>query len=478
MKVDEIRSLSLPHKVNRMSLLISLPKNWSKKMQKEKQGQPNNLCKQTFGIENCVHSAEDCEDQIITFESVLDSVVILWLRSTAMVAKSSLREPFSITYVKRLRACLPYHPNQLLNIYAKSNIVQKENVLIIDSDAVKPQLKAATQEKQHKSPSFANMQLCSLESEWEMDATGGNVNPVINNLGDRFPRRGRTLAATQTEIVPANASLQARLLESGNNPIHPSVQEAIGAGHKRNDRRLPGLDTAATTIGGPVIVISYVNAAIDTTAIGFKRRRLLIKNQLMTHLTLGFDTALNIETLVAAAERRETPIEAPPSETQDKISFIINNLSIANIEPKAKEFTEVLKEEYYPWFAQYMVMKRESLGMKVYAFIIMLAVYTLGLGPDCIFTLTAIAKWECSSYGRALALHARGTGFDSPHFLIFSLCQGSHVVTHPDADIVSVLRPTENVLRGWVNCKVTRPDADIVSVLRPKEYVLRGWVNC
>ncbi|GKD33613.1 SNF2-related, N-terminal domain-containing protein [Tanacetum coccineum] len=61
-------------------------------------------------------------------------------------------------------------------------------------------------------------------------------------------------------------------------------------------------------------------------------------------------------------------------------------------------------------------------GMKVYAFIIMLAVCTLGLGPGCIFTLSSIAKWECSSYGRALALHARGTGFDSPHFYIFLLC--------------------------------------------------------
>ncbi|XP_024992563.1 CCR4-NOT transcription complex subunit 1 isoform X1 [Cynara cardunculus var. scolymus] len=74
-----------------------------------------------------------------------------------------------------------------------------------------------------------------------------------------------------------------------------------------------------------------------------------------------FGSALNIETLVAAAERRETPIEAPPSETQDKISFIINNLSAANIEAKAKEFTEILKEQYYPWFAQYMVMKRASI---------------------------------------------------------------------------------------------------------------------
>jgi CCR4-NOT transcription complex subunit 1 len=74
-----------------------------------------------------------------------------------------------------------------------------------------------------------------------------------------------------------------------------------------------------------------------------------------------FGSALNIETLVAAAERRETPIEAPASEIQDKISFIINNLSLPNIEAKAKEIGEFLKEEYYPWFAQYMVMKRASI---------------------------------------------------------------------------------------------------------------------
>ncbi|KHG27375.1 CCR4-NOT transcription complex subunit 1 [Gossypium arboreum] len=74
-----------------------------------------------------------------------------------------------------------------------------------------------------------------------------------------------------------------------------------------------------------------------------------------------FGSALNIETLVAAAERRETPIEAPTSEIQDKISFIINNISVANIEAKGKEFTEILTEQYYPWFAQYMVMKRASI---------------------------------------------------------------------------------------------------------------------
>ncbi|XP_020592534.1 CCR4-NOT transcription complex subunit 1 isoform X2 [Phalaenopsis equestris] len=77
--------------------------------------------------------------------------------------------------------------------------------------------------------------------------------------------------------------------------------------------------------------------------------------------TSGFGAALNIETLVAAAEQRDTPMEAPASEVQDKILFIVNNISTANMEAKAKEFTEVLKEQYYPWFAQYMVMKRASI---------------------------------------------------------------------------------------------------------------------
>ncbi|KAL6321921.1 hypothetical protein AAG906_035821 [Vitis piasezkii] len=74
-----------------------------------------------------------------------------------------------------------------------------------------------------------------------------------------------------------------------------------------------------------------------------------------------FGSALNIETLVAAAERRDTHIEAPTSEIQDKISFLINNIASANIEAKAKEFTEILDEQYYPWFARYMVMKRASI---------------------------------------------------------------------------------------------------------------------
>ncbi|OIT36093.1 PREDICTED: CCR4-NOT transcription complex subunit 1 [Nicotiana attenuata] len=113
---------------------------------------------------------------------------------------------------------------------------------------------------------------------------------------------------------------------------------------------VPSSDTAS--IQKPQGSVSA--SAVLTSSPGFLRPSRAITSA-------RFGSALNIETLVAAAERRETPIEAPASEIQDKISFIINNLSAANIEAKAKEFTGIVEEQYYPWFAQYMVMKRASI---------------------------------------------------------------------------------------------------------------------
>jgi len=97
-------------------------------------------------------------------------------------------------------------------------------------------------------------------------------------------------------------------------------------------------------------------------ATGFLRNRSASTGLPRQHsYTTGFGAALNIETLVAAAEQRDRPIETPPSEVHDKVLFMINNISTSNMEAKAKEFNEVLQEQYYPWFAQYMVMKRASI---------------------------------------------------------------------------------------------------------------------
>jgi len=41
------------------------------------------------------------------------------------------------------------------------------------------------------------------------------------------------------------------------------------------------------------------------------------------------------------------------------VAFIINNIAVANLEAKAREMHDTIRDEaYYSWFAQYLVMKR------------------------------------------------------------------------------------------------------------------------
>ena len=67
--------------------------------------------------------------------------------------------------------------------------------------------------------------------------------------------------------------------------------------------------------------------------------------------------ATNIDTLIAGREE----LLVPPESLQDKIFFIFNNLSIANMDTKAKELLNVMDDKYVPWAAQYLVMKRASI---------------------------------------------------------------------------------------------------------------------
>ncbi|XP_043718243.1 CCR4-NOT transcription complex subunit 1-like isoform X3 [Telopea speciosissima] len=136
----------------------------------------------------------------------------------------------------------------------------------------------------------------------------------------------------------------------------PAVQPSLVSAHDAVTNQKPLQMVPSQNVGsGP--------AAMSSSP-GFLRssRGVMSTSMLRQHsYSTGFGSALNIETLVQAAERRDTPIEAPASEIQDKMLFIVNNISTANLEAKAKEFTEILKEQYYPWFAQYIVMKRASI---------------------------------------------------------------------------------------------------------------------
>ncbi|XP_074263170.1 uncharacterized protein LOC141585978 isoform X2 [Silene latifolia] len=174
-----------------------------------------------------------------------------------------------------------------------------------------------------------------------ISSLGTTVNELI---GSNSSHPGQQLSSSlrfqprQSALVEEGAKASTTMNSFTKPPIAASVQPT--ATSSADSVSLPKLQSAQSAPG----MLSISSA--------FSRNR---------GSTTRFGSALNIETLEAAAERRETPIEAPSSEVQDKISFIINNISSANVETKAKEFSEILKEQYYPWFAQYMVMKRASI---------------------------------------------------------------------------------------------------------------------
>ncbi|ORZ06742.1 CCR4-Not complex component, Not1-domain-containing protein [Lobosporangium transversale] len=70
-------------------------------------------------------------------------------------------------------------------------------------------------------------------------------------------------------------------------------------------------------------------------------------------------TSLNVDTLLIG--RDDIDYEAPNEQTQDKILFIVNNVSQSNLEVKLAEMKELLRESAYRWFSNYIVVKRASI---------------------------------------------------------------------------------------------------------------------
>lgn len=69
----------------------------------------------------------------------------------------------------------------------------------------------------------------------------------------------------------------------------------------------------------------------------------------------------NIDNLLAAGNSDNHPV--PPEVIQDKVFFIVNNLSLINLKQKTEEFKELFGEDdtYYSWTAQYFSTKRAAL---------------------------------------------------------------------------------------------------------------------
>jgi CCR4-NOT transcription complex subunit 1 len=73
----------------------------------------------------------------------------------------------------------------------------------------------------------------------------------------------------------------------------------------------------------------------------------------------GSMRSLNVDTLVHAGD--SDVMETPNDATVEKILFIINNASSTNLDTKVKEMRVILKESFYRWFSNYLVVKRVSI---------------------------------------------------------------------------------------------------------------------
>ena len=45
---------------------------------------------------------------------------------------------------------------------------------------------------------------------------------------------------------------------------------------------------------------------------------------------------------------------------QNRVAFLINNISPRNVDSKVNEMQELITQELWPWFANYMVVKRAA----------------------------------------------------------------------------------------------------------------------
>ncbi|XP_024528197.1 CCR4-NOT transcription complex subunit 1 isoform X1 [Selaginella moellendorffii] len=184
------------------------------------------------------------------------------------------------------------------------------------------------------------------------------------DLVDYIERSLARASSTQTDVLAnpssdqQNAQVQPELDAAQN--LNPQQQEERSAGGTLVANKPLSQSVSSTAQLYEILKGQQkaMNAQQSSSHFSKPARTMSVPGRHVT--TPGFGHALNIETLVAAAERRD-PIENPSLETEDKVAFIINNISVANYEAKAKECLEVLKDKYYPWFAQYMVMKRASI---------------------------------------------------------------------------------------------------------------------
>ncbi|GET88316.1 hypothetical protein, conserved [Leishmania tarentolae] len=142
----------------------------------------------------------------------------------------------------------------------------------------------------------------------------------------------------------------------------PGIVAAINRGIKQEDAAARG--GAATSAeagegsptsprspkqpGSPNKALTAIDPAIVSAASSQSKK--------FTDMAAAKLHTLDIGTLVTNAN-----VTAPPRVIQEQINFLIGNTDVRNLESNATELSQLLRPEYYEYFADYLVVKRAAL---------------------------------------------------------------------------------------------------------------------
>lgn len=181
------------------------------------------------------------------------------------------------------------------------------------------------------------------------------VMPPSGPLGASLTELSQAVKNEVFELV-GNSSI---MLQRAPRHPPPGVVTSMANDYNRVDR-LVGFPLDRPTI-----------SEVDKLQAEFEAKRLAQRNQraastqnvpLPTPVTRpSIANNANIDNLLAAGNSENHPV--PPEVIQDKVFFIVNNLSLMNLKQKAEEFKELFgdSETYYGWTAQYFSTKRAAL---------------------------------------------------------------------------------------------------------------------
>lgn len=183
------------------------------------------------------------------------------------------------------------------------------------------------------------------------------VMPPAGPIGTPFSELSQTVKKEVFSLV-GNSSL---LLQRAPRHPPPGVVTSLANDYNRVDRIVGSYGTADRGIASEV---DKIQGDLESKRLSQRTQRLPSSQNPSVAAPLtrpSIANNANIDNLLAVGGSENHPV--PPEIIQDKVFFIVNNLSLMNLRQKAEEFKELFgsDESYYGWIAQYFSTKRAAL---------------------------------------------------------------------------------------------------------------------